>query len=476
MHLTSPLGVALLVLGFTGYWLLAGKPRLQNVWLIMASMLCYGYINPIYPVVLLVVSGFAFGTAKAISRTDNEQQRSGLLAMGITFVGGSLLSLKYAHKSWSWMGDLVPVHSASGFSIVNWVAPIGLSFYVLGLIGYLVDVKRYKAKAETDPLLFIASVSFLPHLLSGPIPKHSEMLPQLRSGRRLDVATVLPAAQLIIWGLFKKLVIADNLAPAVNYCFGRYGELSGSALLLGVVFASVQIYADFSGYSDMAFGIARLLGINIDRNFNRPLFSRNPAQYWRNWHMSLNRWLREYLYLPLGGRTTSTTTWIVVVIAVFAFSGAWHGTGFNFILWGLSNAAIYLVFHYGKRFFTKSAPTKGVSAIPVRFSAWVVTFYSIALTRVFFRAPNMEVALGYYKRLFQLDLFTAAPEFLARYAIWCLPLFVVEALTFLQPKAAQRDVLVPARIISVLFCVAAITGIYFFQYQQDTLEYIYFRF
>ncbi len=441
------------------YWLLHKRAVLQNGLLLAASLFCYGWINPMYPIILLGVAAFAFGTARAIDRSVHRSQREGFLAMGVTFVGGSLLSLQYA--GFNWAAGLKPLDSLSGWMLLQWMAPIGMAFYTLGLIGYLIEVKRGRMPAERNFLTFLTAVAFLPHLFLGPVPKHAGLLPQFRRGRRLEREIVVPSVLTMLWGIFKLVIIAGNLTPVVAQCFGHYTQLPGSALFVGTILLAVQVYAAFSGYSDFAAGSARLLGIQLTPDFALPLLSRTPAAFWRRWYVSVHTWLREYLFLPSGARTGSALHWTLTVLGVFLFAGIWYGTGTSFVLWALTNALLLIAFRAVSLVFRKPTPMPALQTAPVRFAAWVVTFHLTALSFVWFRATTPAAALSFYAHLFRADFFTAAPQAIARQMIWCVPLFAVEGLMLLKPDWNRRLALAPARITAVLLCFALGAGICF---------------
>ena len=228
------------------------------------------------------------------------------------------------------------------FSTLNVVLPVGISFYTFQTLSYTIDVYRNKLTPTKDIIEFAAFVSFFPQLVAGPIERATSLLPQIKLKRCFDYALASDGMRQILWGFFKKLVIADNCAIVVNEVFSDYGSASGSELLLGAIFFAFQIYGDFSGYSDIAIGIAKLFGFKLMTNFKTPYFSRDIAEFWRRWHISLSTWFRDYLYIPLGGSQGGKWKVLRNVFIIFIVSGFWHGANWTFIFWGFLNALFFV--------------------------------------------------------------------------------------------------------------------------------------
>ena len=329
-------------------------------------------------------------------------------------------------------------------------------------------------------------ISFFPYLLAGPIPTSTEILPQFKEVRTLKLHDIEEALGQIIWGLFKKMVVADNIGLAVSYCFSNSESLNSLTLYAGIVLFSFQIYADFSGYSEIARGVARLFGIKLFKNFTMPFFSRNPGEFWRRWHVSLMRWLSSYIYIPLGGRSDNRVKYILVLMITFAFSGLWHGANWTFVLWGLLNGLYFLPY-----IFTNSMTRyKDLPGVGRFLPAWrealgmFITFNLITLSRVLFKAKDVPAAITYYKGLLLNFSPELPPQFILANVKWCILLLVVEwiqrnrvnVLDFDLAKMFTASNINVARIAKPVFYATILVLIFFFHKQQSLQEYYYFRF
>ena len=285
---------------------------------------------------------------------------------------------------------------------LNIILPVGISFYTFQTMSYSLDIYKGKMKPTRDLITFATFVGFFPQLVAGPIERASNLLPQLLQKRKFNYVQAVEGLQLILWGLFKKVVIADSLAPMVDDIFANSHSYSSSTLLLGAVLFGFQIYGDFSGYSDMAIGTAKLLGIELMSNFKFPYFSRNIAEFWRRWHISLSTWFRDYVYIPLGGSRTTRPKAIRNVLIVFLISGFWHGANWTFIIWGLFHALLFIPIFLG------GTHRKYLNSISIRFNFGILsevtkvitTFTLVNLGWVLFRSESISAALRFYKRLF----------------------------------------------------------------------------
>jgi len=277
------------------------------------------------------------------------------------------------------------------------VLPVGISFYTFQTLSYSIDVYRRKLEPTKDLIAFLAFVSFFPQLVAGPIERATNLLPQFYSKRTFDYSKAVDGLRQILWGLFKKVVIADNCAEYANLIFNNSSEYSGSTLLLGALFFTFQIYGDFSGYSDIAIGTARLFGFSLMQNFAFPYFSRDIAEFWRRWHISLSTWFRDYLYIPLGGSKGGLWMKIRNTFIIFLVSGFWHGANWTFIIWGGLNALYFLPLLLAKK-NRKNIDTVAQDKIfpSVRESLSMIgTFSLTVLAWIFFRAESLPHALNY---------------------------------------------------------------------------------
>jgi len=404
-----------LPLVFMGYWLIGpGRVRGQNAFLILAGVVFYGWWDWRYLGLLLFTAGVDYIVAQGMERTGSSARRKVLMGISLVANLGLLGFFKYFDFFVVAFNDAFTLLGRPlGLRTLGLVLPVGISFYTFQSLSYTIDVYRKQLPATRDPLVFFAFVSFFPQLLAGPIERARNMVQQFERPRVFDMAHAQDGLRQILWGLFKKVVVADNCGILVDGAYDDPTMHSGATLCLATIFFSFQIYCDFSGYSDIALGSARLFGFTLMRNFAYPYFSRDMGEYWRRWHMSLNTWFRDYLYIPLGGSRGGK--WMVLrnTIIIFLVSGFWHGANWTFISWGAINAAFFipLILTGANRRFTG----------PIAHGRWlpswnealrmVYTFLLATLTRVFFRSETMTDAMEVFRRVFSASLFTT-PDFL----------------------------------------------------------------
>jgi alginate O-acetyltransferase complex protein AlgI len=293
------------------------------------------------------------------------------------------------------------------------ILPLGISFYTFRSISYLLDVESEKIEATKDWVVFFSYISFFPSLLSGPIDRAGMLVPQLQKKRTFNYADASEGMAQILWGLFKKLVIADNCSFVTKSIFENYDQYSSSSLLLGSFFYIIQVYADFSGYSDMAIGFARLIGFRITQNFNYPFFAQNIAEHWQRWHISLTSWMTEYVYTPLNFqfRSLRNKGIIIAILINFVLVGLWHGANWTFVVFGLLNGCYFIPFIISgslnkKRIMTKDKLFPSFKEI----TNMAFTFSTVMLTAVIFGSKDMTSAFGYYSQMCSFSLFTLPPE------------------------------------------------------------------
>jgi D-alanyl-lipoteichoic acid acyltransferase DltB (MBOAT superfamily) len=306
------------------------------------------------------------------------------------------------------------------------ILPVGISFYTFHGLSYVIDIYKERIKAKKNFIDYSVFVSFFPLLVAGPIERATHLLPQIQKKRTFDYAKAVDGLKQILWGLFKKIVIADQCAMHANLIFNHSEDYSGSTLLLGALLFTFQIYGDFSGYSDIALGTARLFGIELLRNFAFPYFSRDIAEFWRRWHISLSTWFRDYLYIPLGGSKGGTWMKIRNTFIIFIVSGFWHGANWTFIIWGLLNAIYFIPLlltnknrvHLGIVAQGKHWPTARET-----FSM-LMTFGLTVLAWVFFRADSLTHAISYLSTIFSMSVFTL-PEILPKSTLILIVFFII---------------------------------------------------
>ncbi|NRA92478.1 MAG: MBOAT family protein, partial [Psychroserpens sp.] len=342
-------------------------------------------------------------------RSENDQSKRKVLLWVSIFVNlGFLGFFKYYNF---FLDNFVTAFSFFGMQIkansLNIILPVGISFYTFQTLSYTIDVYKRKLEPTKDFIAFSAFVSFFPQLVAGPIERATHLLPQFYKKRTFDYTKAVDGMRQILWGLFKKVVIADNCAEYANLIFNNSDDYSGSTLVLGALFFTFQIYGDFSGYSDIAIGTSRLFGFDLMRNFAFPYFSRDIAEFWRRWHISLSTWFRDYLYIPLGGSRGSRNMKIRNTFIIFIVSGFWHGANWTFIVWGALNALYFLpllltnrnrnnleIIAQGKMF-----PT------PKELLLMLVTFVLTVFAWIFFRAENISHAIDYIAGILSTSLF-----------------------------------------------------------------------
>ena len=343
-----------------------------------------------------------------LSRQVNLTKRKNLLWISISVNLGFLGFFKYYNF---FLDHFISAFSFFGTEIkgdsLNIILPVGISFYTFQTLSYTIDLYKKKLKPTKDFIAFSAFVSFFPQLVAGPIERAKNLLPQFYKKRTFDYDKAVDGLRQILWGLFKKIVIADNCAQYANEIFNNSADYSGSTLVIGALFFSFQIYGDFSGYSDIAIGNARLFGINLKQNFAFPYFSRDIAEFWRRWHISLSTWFRDYLYIPLGGSRGGKWMKIRNVFIIFIVSGFWHGANWTFIVWGALNAIYFLpLMLLNKNRVNTNIVSQGKYFPSIKeFINVSITFGLTTFAWIFFRAETIGHAVNYISEIFSMSLF-----------------------------------------------------------------------
>jgi D-alanyl-lipoteichoic acid acyltransferase DltB (MBOAT superfamily) len=387
---------------FLVYWAVNGNLRLQNAFVILAGFVFYGWWDWRFLGLLIFTSGTDYLVALGLERSEEERHRKWLLAISLIANLGLLGFFKYYdffivsfQEAFTWLG--LPF----GGRTLGLVLPVGISFYTFQSLSYTIDVYRRQLQATRSPVTFFAFVSFFPQMLAGPIERARHMIPQFEQQRRFDPEQARDGVRQMLWGLFKKVVVADTCAAYVNAVFADQEHLAWSALLMGAVFFAFQIYGDFSGYSDIAIGCARLFGFELMRNFAYPYFSRDIAEFWRRWHISLSTWFRDYLYIPLGGSKGSRSMVVRNTMIIFLMSGFWHGANWTFVVWGALNALYFLpqLLSGSHRANLDIVANDRVFPTWREFLGMGFTFLLTCLAWVFFRATTLHGAFDYLGRI-----------------------------------------------------------------------------
>jgi len=414
-----------LPLVFAGYWLLGSKRvKIQNMLLLVASYVFYAWWDWRFLVLIFASTSIDYFVGLALKWEGDKIKRKLLLFVSIAANIGMLGFFKYFNF---FVDNFTSAFSFFGASIeadsLDIILPVGISFYTFQTLSYTVDVYKRKFTPTSNFIDFSAFVSFFPQLVAGPIERAKDLLPQFSKSRVFNFHQARDGMRQILWGLFMKVVIADNCGVIVNEIFSNSQELSGSTLLLGTFLFSFQIYGDFAGYSNIAIGTSRLFGFNLKQNFSFPYFSSSIAEFWSKWHMSLTGWFKEYLYIPLGGNRGGLLKTLRNVGIVFLVSGFWHGAKWTFIVWGAINALLFIPSLYGVKRLKDDSKSGLIEIIkrPIRI---LLTFSLITLSWVFFRADSINQAALIFGEIFSTTSLTL-PTILPKTVLLLIVVFAV---------------------------------------------------
>lgn len=394
---------------FILYWFVFNRNlKLQNLFVVAASYIFYGWWDWKFLVLIAFTSFCSWGSGLLITR-EREKGKSGKWVCAANIVINLLIlgTFKYYNFFLESLASIIPAIQTESL-LLHVILPVGISFYTFQALSYSIDVYRGKINPTRDVIQFFAFVSFFPQLVAGPIERATNLLPQFERRRVFDYKQGVEGCYQILWGLFKKVVVADNCALYVDQVFSTYGSQSASTLLLAAVFFSFQIYGDFSGYSDIAIGTAKLFGIKLMRNFNIPYFSRDIAEFWRRWHISLTTWFRDYVYIPLGGSRVPKGRVVFNTFVIFLLSGFWHGANWTFVLWGVFNALLFLPLILAKknRRYTNIVAENRYLPTIKECGQMLLTFFLVTIGWIIFRSDNIAQAGEYLVRLCNTSLFT----------------------------------------------------------------------
>lgn len=456
---------------FAIYWLLGNHLKLQNLFVVLASYVFYGWWDWRFLILIAFTSFCSWGSGLLIQQSAISNQSSvkskAWTAANIVLNLGILAVFKYYDFFVREFGQLFGISTDS--LLLRIILPVGISFYTFQALSYSIDVYRKKIEPTRDIVAFFAYVAFFPQLVAGPIERATNLLPQFLQKRTFSYEQGVDGMRQILWGLFKKIVIADNCATYVDQVWATYDTQSGSTLLLAAVLFTFQIYGDFSGYSDIAIGTAKLFGIKLMRNFNNPYFSRDIAEFWRRWHISLTTWFRDYVYIPLGGSRVSKAKIVRNTFVIFLLSGFWHGANWTFIAWGAYHAALFLpliLLGKNRKYTSNDATWKD-------FPKMLLTFAFAVIGWIIFRAETITQAWDIFCGICSSSLFSM-PNHAGINALFLnlMLLVVVEWL--------QRDKQHSLDITNLpVYCRYAIYyGLLFiiFAFGGNTVNFIYFQF
>ncbi|MBU2939576.1 MBOAT family protein [Lacinutrix sp. C3R15] len=463
---------------FIGYWFVFKHSlKGQNILLLVASYVFYGWWDYRFLVLILFSTLVDFWIGNYLKKTTDTSKRKILLYTSVFVNIGLLGFFKYYNF---FIDNFTAAFSFFGSDIqpntLNIILPVGISFYTFQTLSYTIDVYRKKLEPTTNFIAFAAFVSFFPQLVAGPIERATHLLPQFYVKRKFQYDKAVDGLRQILWGLFKKVVIADNCAKYANLIFDNYDTHSGSTLLLGAVFFAFQIYGDFSGYSDIAIGTSRLFGFNLKQNFAFPYFSRDIAEFWRRWHISLSTWFRDYVYIPLGGSRGSKWNQIRNVFIIFIVSGFWHGANWTFIAWGTLNAFYFLPLLLSNKNRTNTNVVAENTIFPSvkEFFSMLFTFFITVLAWVFFRAESITKAVDYVSHILDVSLFSL-PKIKPTYLILLILVFlVIEWQGRREQYGIARTFIRKHIILRYSFYYAIIIAIFWFGGNEQ--QFIYFQF
>jgi D-alanyl-lipoteichoic acid acyltransferase DltB (MBOAT superfamily) len=467
---------------FLLYWFVFNKSlNRQNLLIVVASYVFYGWWDWRFLSLIVFSTIVDYTVGNKLRNEENHIKRKALLWTSIILNISFLGIFKYYNffldnflSAFSFFGTDIQANS------LNIILPVGISFYTFQTLSYTIDVYRRKLEPTKDFIAFSAFVSFFPQLVAGPIERATNLLPQFYNNRTFDYSKAVDGMRQILWGLFKKMVIADNCAGFANEIFNNSADMNGSTLVLGAIFFTFQIYGDFSGYSDIAIGTSRLFGFHLMQNFNFPYFSRDIAEFWRRWHISLSTWFRDYLYIPLGGSRGGIWMKVRNTFIIFIVSGFWHGANWTFIAWGALNAIYFLpmlLTNNNRNNLNTVAQGKFLPSLK-ELVYMLLTFGLTIFAWIFFRASNIAHAFDYVSGIFSRSLFEI-PNFSdmrrALTTICLIGFFVlIEWIGREQQFAIERLGMRWSKFIRLAFyCLLAVATILFMGNQQD---FIYFQF
>jgi alginate O-acetyltransferase complex protein AlgI len=462
---------------FVLYWFVVFKNlRLQNLMVLVASYIFYGWWDWRFLSLIVFSTILDYSIGMALTKTNRAHKRKLLLFLSIVVNLGFLGFFKYYNF---FVESFTQAFTALGYGIkpntLNIILPVGISFYTFQTLSYTIDVYRKKLEPTKNFIAFAAFVSFFPQLVAGPIERATNLLPQFYKKRTFHLDKAKDGLRQMLWGLFKKVVIADNCAKYANMIFNNSDDYSASTLVMGAFFFAFQIYGDFSGYSDIAIGVSRLFGFNLKRNFAFPYFSRDIAEFWRRWHISLSTWFRDYLYIPLGGSRGGVKMKVRNTMIIFLVSGFWHGANWTFIIWGALNAIYFLpllLLNKNRVNTDLVAENKWLPTLK-ELSQMLTTFVITLFAWIFFRADSLSHAFDYVIGIFTPQLFTF-PEIFPPYLLYLIGAFIVVEWLGRHGEYAIEQLVSYSKAWRWIFYFGLIFIL--FAYAGEEQEFIYFQF
>ena len=458
------------------YWFVFKKDfKLQNLLILISSYVFYGWWDWRFLSLIFFSTVVDYFVGLKIYDSQDDKVRKSYLWVSILFNLSLLGFFKYFNffiDSWI---DLLGSFGYEQKSVwtLNVILPVGISFYTFQTMSYSLDIYYKKLKPTKNFISFASFVSFFPQLVAGPIERASNLLPQILTKRLFKYKQGVQGLRLILWGMFKKVVIADSLAGRVDFIFDGYQSMDGGVLLLGLIYFSFQIYCDFSGYSDIAIGTAKLFGIELMSNFRFPYFSRDIGEFWRRWHISLSSWFRDYLYIPLGGSKGGKWISIKNIFVIFIVSGFWHGANWTFIIWGLTHALLYIpLFLIGKnRQYTTNVVSENnwFPSIKELFQMGI-TFISTTIAWVFFRSESIVDSFNY------LSLMVSKFSIPNHQRSGILFVVILVVIDWINRKDDRNVLSFQNKYLRIAFYVLISMVVFIFFHINSGSEFIYFQF
>lgn len=462
---------------FLLYWyFFADKIKMRNLFLIIVSYIFYGWWDWRFLLLIIISSYVDYIVAQKIYKSDDNSRRKRLLSISLIINLGFLGIFKYFNFfADSFISAFTFFGQNFEYNRLLIILPVGISFYTFQTLSYTIDIYRHKMKPTTSAINFFAFVCFFPQLVAGPIERAVNLIPQFEKKHFFNYSQVVSGLRLVLWGMFKKVVIADRLAVYVDAVYNNVPQHSGITLYLATVFFAFQIYCDFSGYSDIAIGTARTLGINLMTNFRTPYFATSFRDFWSRWHISLSTWFRDYFYIPLGGNRCSKPRQYFNLFFTFVVSGLWHGANWTFVVWGALHGFYQMIEKSGVKIWSKINPNSVNGKKTIAFFSMFIVFHLVCFSWIFFRADSVGTALLVINKIFTINFSNSLfleKSTIAYSIIGIIILLIVDSFLFLEKESRFqfKNVIIRRLSYAILILYIIATGIF------DEAQFIYFQF
>lgn len=469
---------------FILYWIFSKNLKARNIFLLISSYFFYAWWDWRFLSLIIISSLVDFYVGKKLGIEENDKKRKYLLYLSLLVNLGFLLYFKYFNFFIDSFNNAFTLFGKElELSTLNIILPVGISFYTFQTLSYSIDIYKRQLKPTKNIIPFFTFVAFFPQLVAGPIERASHLLPQFDRVYKFDYQRVKSGMQLMLWGFFKKMVIADRLALLVNEVYNNTGEYSGVDFLIATLFFTIQIYCDFSGYSDIAIGLSRTMGFDLMKNFDSPYFSKSITEFWRRWHISLSTWFRDYIYIPLGGSKKGRFRTYFNLFAVFLISGLWHGAATTFIIWGAIHGLIIVFEKATYRFRMSVYSIIGLQKdiFSNRLIFGLITFSIVSFAWIFFRANSFSDALIVVDNIFSMSKGSGienlgVSSFNVYFSIFLI--FILISIEFIDKHIVIRTFLNKQNLLFrwALYSVVILLILLYGVYGKDSPEFIYFKF